>query len=703
MSATATLPPPVKLAGPPTAGWILSWWADALCFVGTPLLIVPVVWMLRQWFSSEQIWLAAISFFSVGHHLPGFLRSYGDADLFARFRWRLLLMPPLIFTVAWWCEVQGLHGLRVLVLLWATWHGLMQTYGFMRIYDLKRGVREASASRFDFWLCVSVFVWGTVASPARLFGILQAVSQSGLTLPAASHIQIIVWLVQVLCGGVVLAYVGHLAHRILTGLPVAWTKVGLAATTAGIWWLCGLTDDTLIGVAMFEIFHAVQYLAIVWVFYQKTVARWSGGSGWWSKFARRHGALLSLYLGLIAAFGALRYFSEGNLPPGWTSPVLALLATSTLMHYYLDGFIWKVRERQNQEQLGLKAAANSSASLVPALQHVGKWALFFGPLLLLATAERERTAGTAQLQHRLQTSATLVSLFFTLPAAHQLQADAALDSGDYSLARRAAAEAVRFNPRSATACATLAGACRDLGDFSTALSMYQQAVAVAPEDANHRLNLALVLREVGRWDEASHQLQQAAALGLSSAAVAQERVSLNKSWSATLLDSNQPDAALPLLQQASLLAPADNELARLALLWAVHPKNQHPVAITGRQLAENQAWDQAAHGLTELMHQSVEPSLVCLVWGQYWAATGEVGQAELALKKAVELDPQLAEAHLELGRLLWQLSQAELLIPQPRLGPSRATSALHHLRQASRLGLSLPADLQTVLDENQQP
>ncbi len=101
--------------------------------IAAPLAIVPLVWLAARQLSSEQIWLFAASFASVGHHLPGFMRAYGDRELFRRFRWRFLLVPPLILAVVGLVVWQGLHTVEVLLLFWATWHELMQTYGFMRI------------------------------------------------------------------------------------------------------------------------------------------------------------------------------------------------------------------------------------------------------------------------------------------------------------------------------------------------------------------------------------------------------------------------------------------------------------------------------------------------------------------------------------------------------------------------------------------
>src|SRR6266566_1580084 len=103
----------------PTA-WIISPLADAVLLVATPLAIVPAVWFAAQWFSTEVIVVAVASFASLGHHLPGFMRAYGDRELFHRFRWRFLLAPPLIFAVVVFFSLRGLHGLDLILLVWAT-------------------------------------------------------------------------------------------------------------------------------------------------------------------------------------------------------------------------------------------------------------------------------------------------------------------------------------------------------------------------------------------------------------------------------------------------------------------------------------------------------------------------------------------------------------------------------------------------------
>jgi hypothetical protein len=43
------------------------------------------------------------------------------------------------------------------------------------------------------------------------------------------------------------------------------------------------------------------------------------------------------------------------------SVLLAIGFTSTLMHYYFDGFIWKLRHKQNREGLALTSERETSS------------------------------------------------------------------------------------------------------------------------------------------------------------------------------------------------------------------------------------------------------------------------------------------------------------------------------------------------------
>ena len=95
--------------------------------------------LIRPSVSVEEIALYVVAFGATGHHLPGMMRAYGDRQLFRRFRTRFIVAPLFLLTVsllsAWW----QLSALLLFALLWGIWHGMMQVYGFARIYDAKAG------------------------------------------------------------------------------------------------------------------------------------------------------------------------------------------------------------------------------------------------------------------------------------------------------------------------------------------------------------------------------------------------------------------------------------------------------------------------------------------------------------------------------------------------------------------------------------
>src|SRR5213595_3388677 len=66
-----------------------------------------------------------------------------------------------------------------------------------------------------------------------------------------------------------------------------------------------------------------------------------------------------------------------------------VVTASTLLHFYYDGFIWKVRERATRQSLGLSGGTPDQARAVrPAwLIHGAKWSVFVVAILTLGLAE----------------------------------------------------------------------------------------------------------------------------------------------------------------------------------------------------------------------------------------------------------------------------------------------------------------------------
>src|SRR5437870_13915813 len=169
--------------------WILNSWRDLILYVGTPLLILPVFALAQSRWSPQDIYLFVAAFGAMGHHLPGMIRAYGDRALFERFRWRFIFAPLFLLMTCiafyWW----DLKGIILVVFFWGVWHGMMQTYGFCRIYDAKTGTFDALTRRLDFATCGLSFATAVLLSPQRMADTLEMYYASGgpLVPPSLLH------------------------------------------------------------------------------------------------------------------------------------------------------------------------------------------------------------------------------------------------------------------------------------------------------------------------------------------------------------------------------------------------------------------------------------------------------------------------------------------------------------------------------------
>src|SRR5213593_2224130 len=170
-------------------------------------------------------------------------------------------------------------------------------------------------------------------------------------------------------------------------------KLALFITSVAFWWYCNNgVANILAGIALFEVFHDVQYLSLVWIYNRNRVEKDSSIGGFMRFVFRRSGSLVGLYIGLVFAYGSLGFFKD-HIDVDTVKRVLTgVVAASGLLHFYYDGFIWKVRERSTRESLGLTggAAAVLSSDFLPSwLLHGLKWvAVFVIPLAALWMGER---------------------------------------------------------------------------------------------------------------------------------------------------------------------------------------------------------------------------------------------------------------------------------------------------------------------------
>ncbi|MEO2045545.1 MAG: tetratricopeptide repeat protein [Pirellulales bacterium] len=652
-STSATTAEPLPSSLPKRRKWIVSSWWDLAFVVITPLAIVPLVLILsRQWFTPEQIALAAISFASLGHHLPGFMRAYGDRSLFARHRWRFLLAPPLIFAVAllftpprmvvetlglsW----QHLHGLELVLLIWGTWHGLMQTFGFMRIYDIRQSRNDPRTARLDFWLCLTLFTAGVVFSDARCYGVATAVWQAGLPIFDRSWLVGLRWVVG--CGAVVvlLAYATDLLRIWRQGESISWIKLLLVGTTGWFYWYTGrLSTNLLIGLAMFEIYHATQYNAIVWIYNRKQFERIGDRFGPLGFLFRGRWAMLGLYLAAMGTYGLIRFFSGGvNGPIYWGHRVdvyqwlMAIFVTSSALHFYFDGFIWKVSDRSTQQNLA-ELTGNTAHwdRLVPGLSHAAKWMvllLIVASLLLVEIRNQNQSVAREAEMPR-----ALIALVPDVPECQTLASQLALDRGDTQEAVRIARKGFALRPRSHQSHANLALVLAAAARYEEARDLLAQAIRLAPDQWNYHADLGETYQKLGQFSEAEAEFRYALQL--------------------------QPELEHPHLLLADFYlrqGQTEQALIEAARLVKQYPNSWQSQLIWGVALRVAGRFEEALEPLKWVAQK--QPDTKTLY--QYGLALMQAGQSDLAiapLLKVIQLSSQHADALFQLGTAYYTLQK----------------------------------------------
>jgi tetratricopeptide (TPR) repeat protein len=531
--------PPARAASGAGSLWIVDPWRDFALIVGAPLFILPALWIAEGRFRPEQIYLFVASFGAVGHHLPGMMRAYGDRQLFRRFRLRFVLAPLLLGGICLFFALRGLTAMVLVAYAWGVWHGLMQTYGFLRIYDAKVGSISPRMARLDYAMCVSWFVAAVLMSPTRMTKILTDYYQAGGLVFSPGIIGGLkaAWLVATAV--VTLGFLWQLLRQRRAGQAVSPAKLVLLVTSIAFWWYSNVVvGNMLVGIALFEIFHDMQYLTIVWIFNLNRAER-NPTVGRFTRFLfRRSWGLVGLYVGLIAAYGSLNL-----IPPLLESQTLGrgltgLLTASALLHFYYDGFIWKVREPSIGESLGLagQRARGTAVPGIPIWVHGLKWAAFVVPVAWLGIAqargtvlaiERDRMIVQAvpnSAEARNNLGGALLMRGAVDEAVLHLQEAVRIDPRHaeahsnlgVALARRGGAaeaiehykEAIRLDPRQTQAYSNLGNAMLAQGHVSEAIAQFERALAVDPTDIQARTNLAGAFVKAGRIDEAIAAYEQ---------------------------------------------------------------------------------------------------------------------------------------------------------------------------------------------------
>jgi hypothetical protein len=484
--------------------WILGPKRDLLLFILTPLAILALWPAVRGLMPLETFSIYVLGLGGFGHHLPGFVRAYSDPDLFKRYRLRFTLVPALLIAACTVFSFLDLNALVCATVLWGAWHGAMQINGFLRIYDSKVKSFSPATARLDALMCIAWFIAAILHSPAKLFSLVSQFYASGgfLIPPGAFAAFRTAW--DLGTAGVSLMFVYNAWRQTRAGVPPSPVKLAVLFTSFGFWWYCTVSLNNLVlGILLWEVFHDVQYNALTYVFERRRVDN-DLHAGVAEKLLFGPGALrLAGYALLILAYGSIGVFSsfgDINLPEkslmGGAAPwLLRITIASALLHFYFDGFIWKVRDRGIRQGLGVGEAANAtSVASVQALprisrssRHGWQWALFAVPVACLGV--NQFTGGTADFQSQV------LNLAEAIPGswmANFLSGTWYKGQGLYIEAERYYRRSVAYNPGFAMGQLFLADILYKQGNLTESLEHYRLSVAADSTNPEGRINLGFL-------------------------------------------------------------------------------------------------------------------------------------------------------------------------------------------------------------------
>jgi Tfp pilus assembly protein PilF len=510
--------PPVRVTVPKRNLWILSSWRDLILYVGTPLLLIPLFAVAQVRWSAQEVYLFVAAFGSLGHHLPGMVRAYGDRALFERFRWRFIIAPVFLLAVCvgfYFWDVKT-NPVVLIVFLWGIWHGMMQTYGFGRIYDAKVGSFATISRRLDFAVCAIWFAAGVLLSPGRMTDTLHRYYECGgpFISPAAIHLLQQTLLIASI--SILALWLANFIWMWIAGSRQNPVKIALFLTSIAFWWYCNNgVANLLAGIALFEVFHDVQYLSIVWIYNRNRVEKDSSIGGFMRFVFRRSGSLIGLYIGLVFAYGSIGYLTSHVGMEDLTRLLTGVVAASGLLHFYYDGFIWKVREKSTRQSLGLTGgtADVTLGGFLPGwAMHATKWGVAFViPLAGLCfgriynpTPEIDQTA---QIVADLPTSARA-----------RFDHGAALQKlGRLDAAREQYEAALQIDPNYAQIFSNLATLYKDEDKLEESQKYYEKALRLEPGSDEVHSGYAYLLERLGRPGDARIEYEKGIKLNPKSA------------------------------------------------------------------------------------------------------------------------------------------------------------------------------------------
>lgn len=323
---------------------------DFLFFWGAPILAAILVWAwvmasgampsaIGQGAVAGLVYAVAVLTFA--HLVAVVPRAYLNRDVFSTNRKRLVIVPLLLVASLLLSPVL-LVCAAVLAVLWDVHHSAMQTFGIGRIYDMKAGNGPHVLRSTDLRLNWALYV-GPIAAGASLITHAESFS----------NFERLDWALLASGPGVIAGHADAIRYAAIAAwaAAIAWAvrdyraasaagyampvhKAALLGSTGFVSILAWGFAPPFMAFAIINLFHAVQYFALVWLKEGERIAAALPRSGGSRRIA------LGAFLLACGSFGIL--YSAIDQKSLLIAPFLAC----SLLHFWFDSFVWSVRKKQ---------------------------------------------------------------------------------------------------------------------------------------------------------------------------------------------------------------------------------------------------------------------------------------------------------------------------------------------------------------------
>jgi hypothetical protein len=304
----------------------------------------------NSWLTDETHWIGGESDTLVGffigtviqaHLVAVFFRSHGNPAIRRLYPVRFFIVPIVLYALIVASPFIAV-ATTVVATFWDVWHSGAQTFGFARIYDRNHGTPPELGRRLDFWMNQLLYA-GPILAGATLMDHVQSFDNfksignvffSSVPARVEGNARYLAWIVLAAGAAFLVFYVTAYWRMAQRGYKPPWLKVWLVGSTGFVSVYTWGFNSWGTAFLIMNLFHGVQYLALVWAMEGKRIATMM-------RMPARPRLVLGIYLGSVLAYGFGVQALDADLTVLW-----AITMVVSLMHFWYDAFVWSVRKAQ---------------------------------------------------------------------------------------------------------------------------------------------------------------------------------------------------------------------------------------------------------------------------------------------------------------------------------------------------------------------